>query len=93
MNEDVNSTYRDTLLGILGTINAVQQTGTYGIRFTLPQFYPYVETILLGSPPIMQKSQMAQIPFFEWRMHDTNIKRTPVGCGAYRFHSYPDNET
>jgi hypothetical protein len=93
MNENVSSPYRDTLVDILGTTSAIQQTGTYGIKFTLPQFYPYVETILLGNPPIVQKAQMTQIPFTEWRTNDTNINRTPVGCGAYQFHSYPDNDT
>ncbi|MFX0086662.1 MAG: ABC transporter substrate-binding protein [Candidatus Hodarchaeota archaeon] len=93
MNENLSSPYRDTLLDILGATTAVEQTSTYGIRFTLPQIYPYIETVLFGNPPIVQRAQMAQIPLTKWKTNDTNINKTPKGCGAYRFDSYPEDDT
>ncbi|MFX1286044.1 MAG: ABC transporter substrate-binding protein [Promethearchaeota archaeon] len=93
MNESTGSPYRETLQNILGNISAVEKIGKYEVSFTLPQFYPYVETVLFGNPPILQKDQMIQVPFSEWMLDDTNINCTPIGCGAYVFDSYPYNNT
>ncbi|MHA1968497.1 MAG: ABC transporter substrate-binding protein [Candidatus Hodarchaeales archaeon] len=93
MNENTCSPYQENLVKILGTINAIEKTGRYSIRFELPSIYPYVETLLFGDPPIVQKAQMSQIPFLEWKNTDKWVNSTPIGCGAYTLASHPDNET
>jgi ABC-type transport system substrate-binding protein len=81
----VHSWYdKETSVNILVNMSAVTKTGTYKIRFTFPQFYPYVETVLF-SVPVLQQAQMAQIPVDEWNTDETNINFTPRGCGAYMF--------
>ena len=86
MNEHLGSRNQE-IRDILGDVNNIIKTGTYSVRFTLPEFHPHVETVFFGLD-ILQKDQMEAISFPDWITHDTNIKYSPVGCGPYQFDSY-----
>ena len=88
LNPDVGHNSYNLYSSILGESSAVEKTSTYGIKFTLPAFYPHVETILFGLD-ILQKAQMETIPFTDWKNHATNTNYPPIGCGAYMFDSFP----
>ncbi|MFX1283315.1 MAG: ABC transporter substrate-binding protein [Promethearchaeota archaeon] len=91
-NEDVGSPGRGTLLNIVGNASNIEKTGDMEITFTLPEFYPYVETVLFQQD-ILQKAQMEKIAYAEWKTDDTNTKKPPIGCGQYMFDSFPDADT
>lgn len=92
LNPAVGHLSYDIYSSILGGTSAIEKTGTYNIRFTLPAFYPFVETVLFGVE-ILQKAQMETLPFVEWKTHATNTNYPPIGCGAYMFDSFPNPST
>ncbi|MFX1283250.1 MAG: ABC transporter substrate-binding protein [Promethearchaeota archaeon] len=92
MDTDTISPYCRVLEEILGDASNIVKTGTYSVRFTLPQFHPDVETILFGLD-LLQKAQMSVIPFADWHIDKTNTEYSPIGCGPYQFDSYDFMDT
>ncbi|MFX1282401.1 MAG: ABC transporter substrate-binding protein [Promethearchaeota archaeon] len=92
LDKDVGCPSRGTLLNIVGNASNIKKIGDMEITFTLPKFYPYVETVLFQLD-ILQKAQMSKVPFAEWKTDDTNTKYAPIGCGQYMFDSFPDSDT
>ncbi|MFX1286516.1 MAG: ABC transporter substrate-binding protein [Promethearchaeota archaeon] len=86
MDKDVACPIKELLLNILGSSDNVKKIDSYNVKFTLPQFYPYVETVLF-TLSILQKAEMSQVISKNWKTDDTNVKRSPMGCGAYKFNS------
>ena len=87
MDTNTASFHYGVLVEILGDDSNIVKTGTYSVRFTLPQFHPEVETVLF-SLDILQKAQMEAILPANWITHATNTQYSPIGCGPYQFDSY-----
>ncbi|MHA2214826.1 MAG: ABC transporter substrate-binding protein [Candidatus Hodarchaeales archaeon] len=87
LNESTGAYEQQQRLGeVLGNISAITKVSDYELNFTLPSFYPYVESVLFALP-IVQKAEMSLIPFSDWWTHDTNQNRIPIGSGPYQFKS------
>ena len=71
----------------------IEKIDKFNVRFTLESFYPYV-TKAVFSLSILQKAQMEQIDFVDWKTHGTNTGTVKlIGCGPYEFNSFynPNN--
>ncbi len=80
-------TFMKDRFGQNGSSN-IEKIDKYNVRFTLESFYPYVTTAVFDLN-ILQKAQMEQIDFVDWKTHRTNtgIEKL-IGCGPYKFENY-----
>lgn len=75
--------------GVDGTFNTVQNgANDYQVIFTLPEIYPYVDTVLFDIA-ILQKVQLEALGLTNWKTHGTNTGTIPlVASGPYMMHQY-----
>jgi len=87
---------RGTLMKILGDATGpdgkfscvTKGTNDYQVIFTLPEVYPYVETVLFDIE-ILPEHQFVSIDFTNWKFHATNKGTTPiVASGPYMMYEY-----
>lgn len=88
-DEDIGSSSRATVLTIFGEASNIQALDEYTVRFTLPQFYPYMSTAGLGLS-ILDKEEFDGygISPADWSTHVSNTGYTPAGLGPYVIDEY-----
>jgi ABC-type transport system substrate-binding protein len=80
-------------LTIFENESAIEATGEYTVRFTLPKFYPYMSTGGLGFP-ILNEDEFIGYGLGDyrdadqWAAHVSNTEYSPAGLGPYNITGY-----
>jgi ABC-type transport system substrate-binding protein len=83
-DENIGSSSRATVLTVFQNASNIVAVDEYHVRFTLPEFYPFMSSIGLGLS-ILDKEEMEgyNINASEWSTHASNTEYTPAGLGPY----------
>jgi ABC-type transport system substrate-binding protein len=85
--------FTSTVLTIFENESAIEATGPYTVRFTLPKFYPYMSTGGLGLP-ILNEDEFIGYGLgdyrdaAQWAAHASNTEYSPAGLGPYNITDY-----
>lgn len=83
---NVNANLKELMTDIFGQASNIVEMDTYHVRFYLPDFHPFVESLGFGLT-ILQKAQLN--PISDWRNHGTNLGTEQLqGFGPYYFNGF-----